>query len=200
MLAYQTPGLYRQPVMPVRAAGRLSRGDVPVFLGYARRGPVGLPVRIESLTGFETIFGPAPAVGHLHPALKGFFETGGRTAYVLRLAQPSARAASAVLPGGLWRAEASFPWTQVDPRERKREARPDEANWVQLIEDIFREIGPRSPAPGSWGNTLEVRIRRTERARTESLPGALDDPHALALRSLAGLEAYSVLALTQPGA
>lgn len=197
MQAFSTPGVYRQPVMPVRASGRLSRGDVPVFLGYARRGPVGLPVRIESLTAFETIFGRATAFGHLHPALHGFFETGGRTAYVFRLAQASARTASTDLPGGIWRAEASFPWAQVDPRERKREARPDEANWVQLIEEIFRETGPRSPAPGSWGNNLEIRIRRAERARTQSLPGALDDPQALALRSLAGLEANSVLALTQ---
>ncbi len=197
MLAHTAPGLYRQPVMPVRAAGRLSRGDVPVFLGYARRGPVGLPVRVESLAGFEAIFGAAPPVGHLHPALKGFFETGGRTAYVLRLAQPAAAAAAVMLPGGIWRAEASFAWTEVDPRERKREARPDEAAWVQLVEAIFRETGPRSPAPGSWGNGLELRISHAERARTESLPGPLDDPRALALRSLAGLEAHAILALTQ---
>lgn len=193
----RTPGLYRQPVMPVRAAGRLSRGDVPVFLGYARRGPVGLPVRIENLTAFEEVFGRPLEAGHLHPALKGFFETGGRTAYVLRVAQAHARVAAGDLPGGVWRAEASFPWTLLDPRERRREARPEEANWVQLIEDIFRTTGPRSPAPGAWANGYTVTIRAAERVRTETVPGTRDDPRALALRSLAGLEAASVLTLTQ---
>ncbi len=193
----QTPGLYRRQVVPVRAAGRLSRGDVPIFLGYARRGPVGLPVRIENLTAFEEIFGLAPEVGHLHLALKGFFETGGRTAYVLRLAQENARVAAVDLSESPWRVEASFPWTLVDPREQRREARPEEANWVQLIEDIFRTSGPRGPAPGAWANGYSVTIRATERVRTESLPGTLDDPRSLAVRSLAGLEPASVLTLTQ---
>lgn len=190
------PGLYRQSA-PARAAGRLSRGDVAVFLGYARRGPVGLPVRIESMTAFEELFGPRLATTHLYPALKGFFETGGRTAYVLRLAQRTASAAAAVLPGGVWRAEASFAWPLVDPREQRREARPEEASWVALIEEIFRATGPRGPAPGSWGNSYTVRVRSAERARTQTVPEALDDPHALALRSLAGLEAASVLTLAQ---
>ena len=53
MNALLTPGLYRQPVEPVRPVASLSRGDIAVFVGYARRGPVSLPVRIEdrSATG-----------------------------------------------------------------------------------------------------------------------------------------------------
>lgn len=196
-----TPGLYHQPVVPVRAIGRLSRGDVPVMLGYTRRGPVGLPVRIESLTAFEDLFGPPLESGHLHQSLKGFFETGGRTAYVLRLAQ-DARSAAVDLPrvdpaDSVWRAEASFPWTLVDPRERRREARPEEATWVQLVEDVFRTTGPRSLAPGTWANGYSIRIRAAERVRTEVLPGQLDDPRALQLRSLAGVEKASVLRLIQ---
>ena len=56
-----TPGLYRQPALPVRATGPLARGDVALFLGYAVRGPVGVPVRVESPALFETLFGPRAA-------------------------------------------------------------------------------------------------------------------------------------------
>ncbi|TJZ91294.1 phage tail sheath protein [Paracoccus gahaiensis] len=196
MCALTAPGLYPQPVAPVRALGRLSRGDVAVFLGYARRGPVDMPVRVESLTLADEIFGPALEGGYLHAGLKGFFENGGRTAYVIRLAPDAARPASVMIGGG-WVAQASFGWSLVDPRERKREARPDEATWVQLVEDVFRTTGPRSPAPGAWANGYEVRIARTQRARTESLIGPLDDPRALRLRSMTGIEAHSVLELAQ---
>lgn len=199
MCALIAPGLYPQPLARLRASGRLSRGDVPVFLGYTRRGPALQPVRIESLTVFEEIFGTAPEAGHLNPALKGFFENGGRAAYVIRLVPDAARVARGS-PGGAWVARASFGWSLVDPRERRRDARPDEATWVQLIEQVFRSSGPRSPAPGAWANGYELRIARTRRARTETIPEPLDDPSALWLKSLAGLEAHSVLALTQTSA
>lgn len=202
MTTLLTPGVYRRPVAPVRTAGRLSRGDVPVLLGYARRGPVGLPVRLESLTAFDELFGTALGVGHLHPALKGFFETGGRTAYVVRVAESSARTASVRLDpdgpdSGIWRAEAGFSWAAVDPRELRREPRADEASWVQVVEEVFRSEGSRSPSPGAWANGYAVRVRAAERVRTVTVPAALDDPRALMLDSLAGLEAASVLALTQ---
>lgn len=205
-----TPGVYRRPVAPVRAAGRLSRGDVPVFLGYARRGPVGLPVRIESLTAFQQLFGAALEVGHLHSSVKGFFETGGHTAYVVRVAatpteeEPDRgpRTAGVRLDPdgpdtGIWRAEAGFSWAAVDPRELRREPQPVEASWVQVVEEVFRTEGPRSPAPGAWANGYVVRVRATERVRTKTVPAELDDPRALMLESLAGVETASVLVLTQ---
>ena len=121
MTALQTPGLYRQPVEPVRSVARLARGDITAFVGYARRGPVDLPVRVESLRHAGAIFGQPLVVGYLWHALKGFFETGGRTAYILRLAKDSARSASVDL--GMkalrWRAAASFPWSMIDPRKLK---------------------------------------------------------------------------------
>jgi uncharacterized protein len=197
-----TPGVYRRPVAPTRSGGRLSRGDVPVLLGYARRGPVGLPVRIGSLTAFEELFGTALEAGHLHPALKGFFETGGRTAYVVRVAEASARTAAVRLEhdgpaGGVWRAEAGFSWAAVDPREMRREPRADEAGWVQVVEEVFRTQGSRSPSPGAWANGYAVHVRAAERVRTVTVPAALDDPRVLMLDSLAGLEAASVITLTQ---
>src|SRR5689334_21061045 len=77
MTTLLTPGLYRQSALPVRVTGPLARGDVALFLGYAARGPLGVPIRIESLALFETVFGPRPAEGFLWPAVKAFFENGG---------------------------------------------------------------------------------------------------------------------------
>ncbi len=196
-----TPGVYRRPVAPVRGTGRLSRGDVPVFLGYTSRGPVGLPVRIGSLTAFEELFGAPLGAGYLRPALKGFFETGGHTAYVLRIAEgdgaDAARSAAVDLGSGFWRAEASFSWAAVDPRELRREPRAEESCWVQVVEEVFRTEGSRSPSPGAWANGYSVRVRAAERVRTQTMPAVLDDPRALLLDSLAGLEAASVLSLVQ---
>lgn len=190
------PGLYSQPLAQLRASGRLSRGDVPVFLGYTRRGPALKPVRVESLAMFEEIFGTALNVGHLYPAVKGFFENGGHTTYVIRLLPDTARVARVSLANG-WCARASFAWSLIDPRERRRDTRPDEATWVQLVEQIFRTSGPRSPAPGTWGNSYTVRVMRSARVRTETFPELLENHASLWLKSLAGLEAHSVLSLSQ---
>ena len=193
-----TPGLYRQPALPVRATGTLARGDVALFLGYAVRGPVGVPVRVESPALFETLFGPRPAQGFLWPAVKGFFENGGAAAYALRLTDSSATAASA--PVGPWTARASFPWPMIDPRRLRGATQAATASWVQIVEAQIREGGVRSPDPGTWGNGLTVEIRRSSRALTETVPGAESDPLALALASLSGIEAKSVLELSQVSA
>ena len=190
-----TPGLYRQPALPVRATGPLARGDVALFLGYAVRGPVGVPVRVESPALFETLFGPRPAQGFLWPAVKGFFETGGAAAYVLRLADGSATPARAAV--GPWTAKASFPWPMIDPRRLRAATQGAAVSWVQIFEAQIRERGNRSPDPGSWGNGLTLEIRRSARALTETIPEAGNDPLALRLASLSGIEAASVLELTQ---
>jgi hypothetical protein len=190
-----TPGLYRQPTLPVRATGPLVRGDVALLLGYAVRGPVGVPVRVESPALFETLFGPRPDQGFLWPAIKGFFETGGAVAYAMRLTDSSAAAASATV--GLWHAQASFPWPMIDPRRLGTTPQAAAASWVQILEAQLREHGARSPDPGTWGNGLTVEVRRSARALTETIPGTPIDPLALDLVSLSGIEAASVLELSQ---
>lgn len=202
MTSLLTPGLYRRPLDPVRTPGRPSRGDIPVLLGYAVRGPVGAPVRICSLGQFESVFGHASARGYLWHSLKGFFETGGRTAYVVRVATAQARAACADPSPGTegplaWRAEASFPWTMIDPRRLRGPDLADDAQWVQAFERQLLEHGRRSPDPGTWGNGLSVDVRRTARVRTVTVPDPGIDGTSSRLASLAGLEAASVLELVQ---
>ncbi|MEV6824476.1 phage tail sheath subtilisin-like domain-containing protein [Amycolatopsis sp. NPDC051102] len=64
------------------------RTDVAVFAGRTRRGPVLTPVRVESRNDVVASFG-APDAGSATPdALRGFFENGGRTAWVVRVAGP----------------------------------------------------------------------------------------------------------------
>ncbi len=199
MTGLLTPGVYRQPLEPIRSAGRLARGDVPALLGYATRGPVGQPVRVYSVRQFEEVFGSARATGFLWHAVKGFFETGGRTAYVIRVATGTARAASVdqVPHPFTWRAEASFPWRMIDPRRLSGAALAEAQSWVQVFERQLLDRGPRSPDPGSWGNGLSVQIARTSRVRTQTVPGLIGDGTAVRLASMAGLEVASVLELVQ---
>ncbi|XVV15544.1 phage tail sheath family protein [Actinoplanes sp. CA-131856] len=68
------------------------RTDVAAFTGRTRRGPVGSPVRVESWNDVVGVFGPPDGTAATPYALRGFFENGGRTAWVLRAAGPSATA------------------------------------------------------------------------------------------------------------
>jgi uncharacterized protein len=204
-----TPGLYRQPVTPVRSVGALARGDIPVLLGYARKGPVGVPVRLHSLGEFEELYGAPLDHGFLWHCVKAFFENGGRTAYVLRVASKSSRAAQSIrsMPGQVpvdgtrivWRAQASFPWLMIDPRKLTSSLQTDSASWIQAFEDVLRQGGVRAPDPGALGNALVVKVTRTSRVRTETFADPSDAANVSSVLSLAGLEAGTILELTQTG-
>lgn len=81
-------------VVPRGAEPEPLRTDVAVFLGRARRGPVGAPVRLESWNEVLGAFGPPDGSAATPYALRGFFENGGRTAWVLRVAGLSATASA----------------------------------------------------------------------------------------------------------
>ncbi|MGD9749800.1 MAG: phage tail sheath C-terminal domain-containing protein [Acidimicrobiia bacterium] len=191
-----TPGLYRQPLEPKVSPGPLLRSDVAAFLGYTARGPVAVPVRVESLSQFEQVFGTALALGYLWHAMKGFFECGGRAAYVVRLAGSTARTARADLGGG-WSAQAAFSWPLVDPRRLNAEGDPNTAIWRNRVEAEIRRDGPQRADPGVWGNQIEVTISRASLLITTTTAEELAGGKASRFRSLAGLEPTSVLQLTQ---
>ena len=206
MITVHTPGLYRLPVEPVRAIGSLERADIAVIMGYAHSGPVGVGVRVESLHQFEAIFGAALNHGFLWHAVKGYFETGGKTAYIIRLTSSSARTAridqltspTSSNPSFLtWRAEASFPWAMIDPSRLKGGRLPNMAAWLQKIEAQIRDHGDRSSDPGTWANNILISIQRHSRSITtaEIIEGT--DGLSCRVGSLAGLESASVLELYQ---
>ncbi|MFC8918397.1 phage tail sheath family protein [Streptomyces sp. NPDC057116] len=114
------------------------RTDVAAFLGRLRRGPVGVPVRVESWNDVVGTFGPPPGPsGGDTPqdgafatpyALRGFFENGGRTAWVVRVSGPAATARAHWATGPL----SGFP-----------------ATCYQAV----------ATSPGAWANGTRVAIR-----------------------------------------
>lgn len=96
MLALRTtPGIYvdvRTPLEPEP----LPRMDIALFAGFASDGPLGKPVPVESVAGYEQIFGEADlelgrlgndAVrAYLGSAVRAFFRNGGKRCWILRLA------------------------------------------------------------------------------------------------------------------
>jgi phage tail sheath protein FI len=77
------------------------RTDVAAFLGRTRRGPVNLPVRVESWNDVVGAFGPPDGSSATPYALRGFFENGGRTAWVLRVSGPGETASTLWTVGSL---------------------------------------------------------------------------------------------------
>src|SRR5215470_11929004 len=76
---YQTVDAGRPPVTPLRT-------DITGFAGIAERGPLDLPVPVESWRQFVSWFGEVTPVGFLAYAVRGFFENGGLRCWVVRVA------------------------------------------------------------------------------------------------------------------
>jgi phage tail sheath protein FI len=93
---YLTPGVYFE-YRDAAPAVRGVRTDIAGFVGLAARGPVNRPVRVESWRQYQAQFGDFVPYGFLAYAVKGFFENGGRTCYVVRVAGAAAQAAAYVL-------------------------------------------------------------------------------------------------------
>jgi hypothetical protein len=89
MPAYLAPGLYverRDAELPALAAVRM---DVTAFVGLAERGPLDTPTPVGSWAQFQSVFGGFVAWSVLAYAVRAFFENGGRTAVVVRVAAPA---------------------------------------------------------------------------------------------------------------
>lgn len=100
--SYRTPGVYVEWLDANPQHLELGRSDVAGFVGVAERGPVQTPVKIESYRQFLTTFGEPVPYAYLAYAVAGFFENGGRTCWVVRVADPerAAPARARLLVGG----------------------------------------------------------------------------------------------------
>ena len=100
-MAYLAPGVYLRPKRTDLPGVRIVRTDVAGFVGFTERGPLPLPpsddpariwraedlaVRLTSWDEFRAIFGGALAGAYLPYAVRGFFENGGTTCHVVRVA------------------------------------------------------------------------------------------------------------------
>src|SRR5688572_11127381 len=111
MSVYLTPGIYLRPQPAERKDLRLVRTDVAGFIGFAERGPLPAPgtvlgskvkaedlaIRLTSWKEFTIRFGGFIPYGSLAYAVRAFFDNGGTTCYVMRVAgtsEPAAQAAA----------------------------------------------------------------------------------------------------------
>ena len=86
MKVYTAPGLYYEKQDKAGRGIAAIRTDIVGFVGLTEKGPVNDPVCIESWRQFESIFGGFLPYGYLAYSVYGFFENGGVSCYVVRVA------------------------------------------------------------------------------------------------------------------
>jgi Bacteriophage tail sheath protein len=114
VLTQSAPGVYYQTVDAGAPPVTLLRTDITGFVGLAARGPIDVPIPIQSWRQFVSWFGDFTGSGFLAYAVRAFFENGGRRCWVVRVAAKDAAAGAqcaSVLVGHagdpVWRVRAS---------------------------------------------------------------------------------------------
>jgi hypothetical protein len=98
-VSYRRPGVYLEESLLVNSADTASTFTVSCFIGAAIQGPLNNPVRVDSWSDYVTMFGnfdpiqppgsapvPPKALSYLPFAVYSFFQSGGRTAWIIRAA------------------------------------------------------------------------------------------------------------------
>ncbi|WP_085314792.1 hypothetical protein [Derxia lacustris] len=149
------PGIAIVDVPPPTADG-LPVMDVPVFVGFAERGPLDRPVAVEDPGQYAAVFGTAvelvaeagaatPLRAHLPAAVAGFFAGGGRRCYVVRVAGDAADSARFALTG-----------LRLATRQRVAVGDATLAGpWTLAASDF--EL--RASSPGAWADRDELAVR-----------------------------------------
>ena len=97
--SYRTPGVRVEWLDAAEQQPTLVRTDVTGLVGVTERGPLHRPVLVESYEQFVGVFGGRQVQAYLPYAVEGFFANGGRTGWVVRVADPArARPAQVTLP------------------------------------------------------------------------------------------------------
>lgn len=130
----------------------LPRMDVALFVGFAAKGAINIPVALESAAQFEQIFGSdLPLVwdkeksefiyAYLAPTVRMFFRNGGRRCWVIRTARTTAET----------NAPFNFAAYNFFPLTGLAEIRFDENNPSEIVPAFAR-----SSSEGSWSDDLKV--------------------------------------------
>ncbi len=124
------------------------RSDVAGFLGRTRRGPVGVPVRVEGYRAYLREFGGLDRDAVTSYAIRSYFDNGGEVAWVIRL-------------GGDAGSPAARVW-DVGPQKGF-------CNTAYRVE---------ASSPGAWANgtTVAIRVQRIERKDTPTVELAIQAP------------------------
>jgi uncharacterized protein len=190
-LATTTPGVYFEQIDRARAAIGPLRTDITGFLGYARQGPLLVPVKVTSWRQFTAVFGePFPfafQAAYLAYAVRGFFDNGGAACYVVRVADPAAAvAATLLLPDttgapllSLWASHGTL-HDPVTGGVRVENGRPLQYD-----------------SPGAWANSLSVSVQPAGLGHTQTGRPQPEDGRASYVNSLSGFEIGSIVHFSQ---
>jgi phage tail sheath protein FI len=97
---YTFPGVYVEEIPSgVRAIVGVATSNT-AFIDFFERGPVNEPQRITSFGDFERVFGGLDSRSEASYAIQQYYLNGGSIAFVIRVADDAAVAASLDLPGG----------------------------------------------------------------------------------------------------
>ncbi len=135
MAQLRAPGVYFEPSEQRVPPLELGKTGVPVFLGMTRRGPLERPVRVTNEARFVEVFGDPLPDSFLLSVLRGFFDNGGESCFVLRVARPQGS------PG-------------EDVARRASITLQDRAGQSTLLVEAQDE--------GEWGNHLKITLRCTQ--------------------------------------
>jgi hypothetical protein len=86
--SYGAPGVYVEWLDANAQQLDVGRTDIAGFIGIAERGPLHSARKIESVRQFVSTFGAHIPQSYLAYAVEGFFANGGRTCWVVRVADP----------------------------------------------------------------------------------------------------------------
>ncbi|MFL6107548.1 MAG: phage tail sheath C-terminal domain-containing protein [Marmoricola sp.] len=179
------PGVDCDPALPV--GDQPVRLDVAGFVGFAEKGPLNVPVPVEDLLQYDSIFGGdlalaqeggVPVYAQLPRAVRSFFDNGGRRCYVVRVAGRAVRT-------GRWQ----VPGLQV---------------WMPDTPTSTAPVVVESAWPGSWsvGTSVQtVLLEQQLKLAGNYVRGQIDVPGQLPLQrgSTVGLQSGDVLRLNFGG-
>ncbi len=139
MAEVRAPGVYFQPSEQRIPPLKLRETGRPVFFGITRRGPLDRAVRVTSFDRFVELFGEPLTDGYLGASLRGFFDNGGETCFVQRVARVHGAPGESVA--------ASATRVLLD--------RAGQPTLTVSAQD-----------PGTWGNELRITVRAGARSQT----------------------------------
>ncbi len=143
--------------VPSPLADGLPAMDVPVFVGFAERGPLDRPVALEDPAQYAAVFGgvldllpsgtrgpaePRRQRAHLPAAVASFFAGGGRRCYVIRVADRQQASVARFGVAGLRLA--------IFDRDQQPPAWRVSANDFELA----------AASPGAWADRYELAVRQ----------------------------------------
>jgi len=170
MPEYLRPGAYTERVDAAQPNRLLLRSDVPALVGIAEKGPVDVPVPIESFRQFQAHFGSFIGAGYLAYCVRAFFDNGGRRCWVVRVAARNF--------GGKAGLGATPAQVQVNDVN-------DESVWAI-----------QASSEGSWGNALDVTLAE-EYIADSSIASGASSPFYVEVSTTAGFERGTLVLISQ---